>query len=81
MAEAMLKMSSGVSFDIFVNLFVFQGGVPFELTYQTNLPEGVQTAHVLFEKTTFVEVKKLYGDCLSGRKIPGMYIYKVKSQF
>jgi len=57
-----------------VNLFVFQGGTPFSLEYQENLPEEVHSAWVLFGKTTFVDVIKKDKKFLIGLKIPRMYI-------
>lgn len=64
-----------------MNLFVFQGGKPFVLTYQENLPDEVHSAWVLFGKTTYVEVRKLYENCFSGLKIPRMYIYFIVMYF
>lgn len=57
-----------------MNLFVFQGGKPFTLKYQGNLPEEVHSAWVLFGKTTLVEVTKIRKKFLSGLEIPRMYI-------
>jgi len=58
----------------FVNLFVSQGGTPFSLQYQENLPEEVNAAWVLFGKTTFVDVIKKNTKFLIGLEIPRMYI-------
>lgn len=64
-----------------MNFFVFQGGRPFTLTYQENLPGEIDSAWVLFGKTTFVEVKKQYEGILSGLKIPRMYIILIIMYF